>query len=155
VYEDNVWSVYGMVAYQVQHRQLAEDLTQATFERALRAWSRFDPRRGSERAWLLRIARNLLIDHARRSPPAPVELDERVGPQVSDPQARFAGSPELLELIARLPQRDQEVLALRFGGELSTADIAKLLGLSVANVQQILSRSLRKLRGWLQNEPVA
>ncbi len=144
-----------MLAYHVHDRQLAEDLTQATFERALRAWSRFDPRRGSERAWLLRIAHNLMIDHARRSPPTPVELDERVGPRVPDPQARFAGSPELLEMIARLPQRDQEVLALRFGGELTTPEIAKLLELSVSNVQQILSRSLRKLRAWLQNEPVA
>ena len=43
-----------------------EDLTQATFERALRAWARFDPSRASARTWLLAIARKLLVDHIRR-----------------------------------------------------------------------------------------
>ena len=64
VYEENVWRVYGFLAYRVRSRDLAEDLTQTTFERALRAWPRFDPRRASEATWLLAIARNLLIDHA-------------------------------------------------------------------------------------------
>src|SRR5579864_9207962 len=65
VYEDHVWRVYGFLAYHLRDRDLAEDLTQTTFERALRAWSRFDPRRGSEAAWLLAIARNALVDHHR------------------------------------------------------------------------------------------
>src|SRR5581483_8182240 len=93
LYGENVWRVYAVLAYRVRDQHLAEDLTQATFERALRAWSRFDPRRGSEQAWLLRIAHNLLIDHMRRSPPAPVELDERLEPRSSEPDARFTGSP--------------------------------------------------------------
>ncbi|MGI9183632.1 MAG: RNA polymerase sigma factor [Solirubrobacteraceae bacterium] len=59
VYRDHVWRIYGFVAYRVRDRQLAEDLTQATFERALRAWGRFDPRRASESTWLMAIARNL------------------------------------------------------------------------------------------------
>jgi RNA polymerase sigma-70 factor (ECF subfamily) len=155
VYEENVWRVYALVAYRVRDPHLAEDLTQATFERALRAWGRFDPRRGSEQAWLLRIAHNLIIDHARRSPPASVELEERLEPRAAYSDARFTGSAELIELIGRLPDRDQEVIALRFGGDLSTAEIGHLLELSAANVQQIISRALRKLRAWLQNEPVA
>ena len=47
VYDDHVWRVYGFLAYRVRDRAVAEDLTQSTFERALRAWSRFDPRRAS------------------------------------------------------------------------------------------------------------
>jgi len=43
----------------------AEDLTQLTFERALRSWSRYDPSRASVATWLLVIARNLLVDHLR------------------------------------------------------------------------------------------
>ncbi len=53
VYEEHVWRVYGFLAYRLRDRHSAEDLTQATFERALRAWSRFDPRRASENTWLL------------------------------------------------------------------------------------------------------
>lgn len=154
VYEENVWRVYAVVAYRVGDPQLAEDLTQATFERALRAWSRFDPRRGPESAWLLTIARNLVIDHARGERPT-VELDERALPTVSGPEVRHSGSARLIEAVANLADRDREVLALRYGGDLSTAEIANMLELTAANVQQILSRSLRKLRTWLQSEPVA
>ena len=56
VYEEHVWRVYGFLAYRLRDRDAAEDLTQATFERALRAWSRFDPRRASESTWLIAIA---------------------------------------------------------------------------------------------------
>src|SRR5579862_2463946 len=96
VYEQHVWSVYGFLAYRVRDRDLAEDLTQATFERALRAWSRFDPRRASERTWLLAIARNLLIDHHRRDRSVPVDtLEERVARSVPGPEQLAEGSPEL------------------------------------------------------------
>ncbi|MHB8691971.1 MAG: RNA polymerase sigma factor [Solirubrobacteraceae bacterium] len=151
VYEQHVWRVYGFLAYRVRNRDLAEDLTQATFERALRAWSRFDPRRASAAPWLLTIARNVLIDDVRRDRSTPVaDLDDRLLPAVDGPEARFAGSPALIQALANLPARDREVLALRFGGDLTGADIATVLGLTLANVQQIISRSLRKLRQELE-----
>ena len=150
VYEDHGWRVYAYIAYLVRERATAEDLTQATFERALRAWARFDPRRASEATWLLAIARNLVIDHHRRDRPQLVDVvDERVLPAAPGPEERFAGSPELLAALSELPQRDLEVLALRFGGDLDGPEIASILELSVANVQQIQSRSLRKLRALL------
>jgi RNA polymerase sigma-70 factor (ECF subfamily) len=151
-----VWRVYGFVAYRLRGRELAEDLTQATFERALRAWSRFDPRRGSERTWLLAIARNLVIDHHRRDrSDRHQELDERVLPLLAGPEPRAGTSPELIEALAQLGDRDREVVALRFGGDLTGPEIAGMLGLSLSNVQQILSRSLRRLRALLESDPEA
>lgn len=150
VYGEHVWRVYGFLAYRLRDRETAEDLTQATFERALRAWSRFDPRRASEITWLLTIARNLLIDHhRRRHAHRSDEIDERVLPTVAGPEERFTTSPELATALAELTQRDREVIALRFGGDLTGREIAALTDLSLANVQQILSRSLRKLREFL------
>jgi RNA polymerase sigma-70 factor (ECF subfamily) len=150
VYEEHVWRVYGFLAYRLRDRTEAEDLTQATFERALRAWSRYDSRRASESTWLLVIARNLLIDHHRRDRSDRVEqIDERVLPSVQGPEERFAASPELTEALTQLTDRDREVLALRFGGDLTGPEIAKLMDLTLANVQQIISRSLRRLRGLL------
>ena len=146
-YDEHVWRVYGFLAYRLRDRDVAEDLTQATFERALRAWSRFDPRRASERTWLLTIARNLMIDHHRADrSDRHVEIDERVMPTVAGPEERSTASPELAEALAKLTDRDREVIALRFGGDLTGPEIADLTDLSLANVQQILSRSLRKLR---------
>ena len=56
VYDEHLWHVYGFLAYRVRDRNMVEDLTQSTFERALRAWPRFDPAKASERTWLLVIA---------------------------------------------------------------------------------------------------
>jgi RNA polymerase sigma factor (sigma-70 family) len=151
VYNEHAWSVYGFLAYRLGDRQTTEDLTQATFERALLAWSRFDPRRGSERTWLLAIARNLLIDHHRRDRSRLWDqIDERLLPTCDGPEEQIIGSPELTEALGRLNDREREVLALRFGGDLSGPQIAQLLDLTLANVQQITSRSLRRLRELLE-----
>ncbi|MGA2928405.1 MAG: sigma-70 family RNA polymerase sigma factor [Solirubrobacteraceae bacterium] len=156
VYDDHVWRVYGFIAHRLRDRDVAEDLTQATFERALRAWSRFDPRRASEQTWLLAIARNLMIDYYRRDRSAMFEpIDERLEPSVAGPEEALTSSPELIDALAQLSERDREILALRFGGDLSGPEIATLMGLSLANVQQILSRSLRKLRGLLERRALA
>jgi RNA polymerase sigma-70 factor (ECF subfamily) len=153
LYDEHVWRVYGFIAYRVRDRGLAEDLTQTTFERALRAWSRFDPRRASESTWLLAIARNLLIDHYRRDHSAMTDpIEEHIGSLSPGPEERFSSSPALIEALAALSNRDREILALRFGGDLTGPEIAEMLGLTLANVQQIVSRSLRKLRALLANE---
>jgi RNA polymerase sigma-70 factor (ECF subfamily) len=151
VYDQHVWRVYGFIAYRLRDRDLAEDLTQATFERALRAWGRFDPRRATEATWLLAIARNLLIDHHRRDRSDPVaQIDERLLPRVSGPDEQAGEFDELLDALRNLGERDREVLELRFSADLSGPEIAGVLGLSLANVQQIISRSLRKLRAELE-----
>jgi RNA polymerase sigma-70 factor, ECF subfamily len=156
VYGEHVWHVYGFLGYRVRSREEAEDLTQLTFERALRAWRRFDPERASVRTWLLAIARNLLIDHYRRD-----RTSEQVPVPEGDDPAASAGlgavgepdlgiSPELDRALGKLGKRDREVIALRFGGDLTGPEIAEMTGLSLANVQQILSRSMRRLRAELE-----
>jgi RNA polymerase sigma factor (sigma-70 family) len=151
VYDEHVWRVYGFLAYRVRDRETAEDLTQATFERALQAWSRFDRRKASESTWLLAIARNLLIDHLRRDRSAVTDhIDEHMLPEVPGPESRAAGSPELMAALGQLGEREREILALRFGGDMTGPEVAEMLGLTLANVQQIMSRSLRTLRAILE-----
>lgn len=154
MYEEHVWRVYGFLAYRLPDRDTTEDLTQLTFERALRAWARYDSRRASVQTWLLAIARHALIDYERRPRVVLADLDSLELPPVAGPEQRFAGSPKLLEALETLGDREREVLALRYGGDLSGADVAAVLGLSVANVQQISSRALRKLRELLERGPV-
>ena len=148
-YDEQLARVYGFFARRVNAREDAEDLTQHTFERALQAWDRFDPRRATLGTWLLAIARNLLIDYYRaRSPEGqPLdELDPSSLPRVDGPAERVGVDPELADALAGLMARDRQILALRYGGDLSGAEIAAATGLTVSNVQQILSRSLRRLR---------
>ena len=155
-YDEHIWSIFGFFGYRVRSREEAEDLTQLTFERALKAWGRYDSRRASVRTWLMTIARNALIDHHRRSAGLRQEpLSDRqveAGALGREPaHERVLGiSPELESALSVLGERDREVIALRFGGDLTGPEIAELTGLSLANVQQILSRSVRRLRTELE-----
>jgi RNA polymerase sigma-70 factor (ECF subfamily) len=152
VYDEHVWKVYGFFAYRVGVRADAEDLTQQTFEKALRAWSRFDPARARPGTWLMAIARNLLTDHYRGDRSGlhePLDLDSSRAP-LAPPGFELGLAPELEQALSRLGSREREIIALRFGGEYSGPEIAAILGLSLANVQQIMSRSLRRLRADLE-----
>jgi RNA polymerase sigma-70 factor (ECF subfamily) len=153
-YDEHVWQVYGFFAYRLRSRADAEDLTQLTFERALRAWSRFDARRASPGTWLLSIAHNLLIDHYRADRS---HSHESIGPDgvpadalpSVDLDPDLGVEPDLAKALDGLQPREREIIALRYGGDLNGPAIAEVTGLSLANVQQILSRSLRKLRAAL------
>ena len=154
-YEEHFWSVYGFHGYRLLSKPEAEDLTQETFERALKAWHRFDPVRGEARTWLLAIARNVYIDYRRRQGARPRTVAVGPGDQadvrVQESMEEQTGlDPELATALQRLSRREREAIALRFGGDLPTRDVAEALGVSVANAQQILSRALRRLRSILE-----
>jgi RNA polymerase sigma factor (sigma-70 family) len=153
VYDEHVWYVYGFFAYRLRSRADAEDLTQMTFERALRAYGRYDETLASVQTWLIAIARNLLIDHGRSDRSAAQraidELPEPLLPVVED-RHRIGLEPDLERALGALSDRERELVAMRFGGDLSGPEIAALTGLTLANVQQLLSRSLRRMRASME-----
>lgn len=157
LFDDHVWDVYGFVVYRLGNRADAEDVTQQTFERALKAWRSFDPDRGQAKTWLLAIAQNLVIDHHRRDRS---KLNDPIGEDgvaeadlPAEPAPEPGGLPApLADAIVKLKPRDREVLALRFGGDMRGTEIAEMLDLKLSNVQQILSRSLRKIRAELERD---
>src|SRR5690606_13546098 len=115
------------LGYRVRSREDAEDLTQLTFERAYRAWKRFDPDRANVKTWLLKIASNLLIDHHRRQsnhedsvPPDEISAMAERDPSI---ERSLGISPELDRALSILSQRDREVIALRFGADLTGPEI--------------------------------
>jgi RNA polymerase sigma-70 factor, ECF subfamily len=151
VYRAHVASIYGFFSYSVG-RDLAEDLTAATFERVVRSWSRFDASRSGERTWIYAIARNLLTDHLRRqrhrSGPSldehPALLDGIASRE--DPVQRTLEADAVSAWLGELRPRAREVLALRYCADYSVAEIARIMALTEANVHQICSRALRHLR---------
>lgn len=155
-YDEHAWRLFGFFAHRLASSADAEDLTQTTFERALAAWHSFDPSRASIGTWLFTIARNLLIDHHRAAAKPTArgvawdEIDPGSEPRVGGPEENLGLSPDLAVALQSLSDREREVLALRFGADLTGPEIASTLGLSLANVQQIVSRALRKLRAELQ-----
>src|SRR5438128_95462 len=151
VYLEHVDAVYAFFSYSLD-RTWAEDLTASTFERVIRSWSSYDPKRAGERTWILSIARNLLTDHYRRQSHRratstnehPVLLDSLVSTE--DVAEATAGTDQVRSWLEQLGDREREILALRYAADLPAAEIAALMGLSEANVHQVTSRSLRKLR---------
>ncbi len=157
IYDEHVWRVYGFIAYRVASREDAEDLTSQTFERALRAWHRYDERRAPPGAWLIAIARNLVIDHFRGAPARGAhrplqDVPDSALPVRADPEHDLGIAPELATALAQLDDREREVIALRFGADLTGQQIADITGMTLANAQQVLSRTLRRLRAELEGE---
>lgn len=148
VAEELLDDVYGYLLYLTRDWALAEDLTGETFETALRRWKRFDPRRGTPRAWLLAIARSTALDRfraeARRRRRELRAEAER--PLEAPDQPRGEGfSPRLEEALRALTAGEREVVALRVVLELDGEETARLLGLTPTAVSTRLHRALAKL----------
>jgi RNA polymerase sigma-70 factor, ECF subfamily len=148
--------VARFVGRRVRRREDTEDLVSRVFHAFLEHLGDVDPRRGTVRMYVLSMARNAVIDHARaRREAMPIEdvanvlVDERQGPL--DRLLREERLRALRAAVAELPADAREVLALRYGDGLKHADIAELLGESTAAVKQRLSRAQRALRDKLES----
>jgi RNA polymerase sigma-70 factor (ECF subfamily) len=146
--EAHLADVHAYLVYLTGDRGAAEDLTAATFERALRLWRRFDPRRGTAKTWLCQIARSAALDHFRSEE----RRRRREGayaarePQSThdDPLAEGL-SPALDAALRSLAPADREVIALRVLLELDGPTAARLLGISPTACSTRLSRALERL----------
>jgi RNA polymerase sigma-70 factor (ECF subfamily) len=148
VAEELLDDVYGYLLYLTKNWALAEDLTSETFETALRRWKRFDPRRGTHRAWLLAIARSTALDWFRADTRRRKreERAEAADPRRDREPAFGEGfSAELEEALRALSTGEREVVALRVVLELDGEATAALLGISPTAVSTRLHRALAKL----------
>ncbi len=142
--------VYGYVRFRVGDPHLAEDLTAQVFERALaRLASVRQPER--VRAWLFTIARNAITDyHRARRPAAGLESAEGLAHLwIESPEGEAVRRDDLRRLgayLGGLAERERELIGLKFAAGLTNREIARILGLSEANVAQILHRAVVKLR---------
>jgi RNA polymerase sigma-70 factor (ECF subfamily) len=146
--------VYAYVAYRLGDGPDAEDVTSDAFERALRYRSTYDARKGPPAAWLVGIARRAVDDHlAARRPVPEANLGERAAPDEveTDVVRRLAVSAA----VARLDERDRELVALRYGADLTARQIGELLGMRTNAVEVALHRALARLRAELGEDTPA
>lgn len=132
----------------LRDRDAAEDVTAAAFERAYRKRSRFDPQRGTPRAWLFGIARNAALDELRRRSRSaklnsdPIDLTSLAGGEGEMTELRLT----LAEALARLEVRERELVVLKFFAGLTNAEIARVIGTSESNAGTKVHRIVNKLR---------
>jgi RNA polymerase sigma factor (sigma-70 family) len=148
VYVEHRERLFAFLVYRTGDRALAEDLLADVFERAFRARNHFDPRRGSLMAWLYAIAGNRLRDHQRRAQVERAAL-ERVIPTttttVDPPQDAIADRDLVTQALSALNQRDREIIALRYGADLTASQIAHMTNQPRTTVEARLFRTLRRL----------
>lgn len=146
LYRSSRDDVYAYVAGLLRDRGAAEEVTAVAFERAYRKRARFDPRRGSGRAWLFGIARNAALDELRRRKrhaelaTDPIDVDARDDPERHETRLLLTAA------LAELSPRERELVALKFFAGLSNAEIGAVVGISESNAGTRLHRVVEKLR---------
>jgi RNA polymerase sigma-70 factor, ECF subfamily len=143
--EAHLDDVYGYLLYLSRDRETAEDLAGATFEKALRLWGRFDPRRGSARTWLLGIARTTALDWFRAENRRRRREEAVARPEQVEETFVEGLSPALEEALGTLSAAEREVVALRIVLDLDGDAVARVLGISPTAVSTRLSRALKRL----------
>jgi RNA polymerase sigma-70 factor, ECF subfamily len=136
--------VYAYVAYRIGQGQDAEDVTSETFARAFRYRKSYDRSKGEPIAWLLGIARHC-VDQARQGTP---EVLGETPETVDDGglEQRAITRLTLADALSTLGARDRELIALRYGGDLTAAQIGERLGMSTNAAEVALHRALDRLR---------
>jgi RNA polymerase sigma factor (sigma-70 family) len=145
VAEEHLDDVYGYLLYLTRNGTLAEDLAGETFEKALRLWRRYDPRRGAARTWLLNIARTTALDWFRADERRRRRERAVAVPDVTETAMPEGLSPELERALLSLSAGEREVVALRVLLDLDGEEAARVLGITPTAVSTRLSRALKKL----------
>ena len=149
LYEEHAQPLFGFLAYRTGDRVLAEDLLADTFERVLLARG---PRRGKEKAWIYTIALNLLRDHARRRAAESRALVRTAGGEETEGAFDAVEARDAVgRVLALLSDEEREVVALRFGADMTVPEVAKVLGEPLDRVEGRVYRALRKMRAGLED----
>ena len=144
--------VYAYVAYRIGDGPDAEDVTGETFARAVRYRESYDPAKGAPVDWLIGIARRYIDDFGSRPRADGDPPDSAV---LRDLEQETVTRVTVREAVSRLGERDRELLALRYGADLTARQIGLQLGLGTNAVEVALHRALERLRPLLADEPAA
>jgi len=150
LYEANFDKIYRYVVLRIGNETEAEDMTQQVFLNALQSISSFRWKGAPFSAWLFRIAHNQVVDYLRKKTRQATEsLDESLVISKSDPQLVVEQRLDIEQLMLatkQLTKAQQEVIALRFVSELSTAQVAKVMGKSGGAVKALQHSAIVALR---------
>ena len=144
--------VYAYVAYRVGDGPDAEDLTSETFERALRYKKSYDSAKGEPIAWLIGIARRCIEGRPPSMELSAERLETADHRDLEDDALRRIA---LSSAVERLEERDRELIALRYGADLTARQIAELQGAKTNAIEVALHRALGRLRAHLEDDSPA
>jgi len=154
IYDYYFPKIYAFVAAKTSNRDDAEDLTGEIFMKALENLHHFEWRGIPFGAWLFRIARNTINDYYRDSAKNRTGDLEKIADlkqdEANNSPDRQAGQNELAakvrEVLSTLPERELNVIQLKFFSGMSNREIVDITGLSESHIAVIIYRTLRKIK---------
>jgi RNA polymerase sigma-70 factor (ECF subfamily) len=150
VYADQAPRVYNYFRFRLGREADVEDLTARTFERAWRSRAQYRRDLAGFSTWLFKIAQNVRIDFLKshRGQHLPIDAaDDLAADGSPETDAERESDLARLKRITRdLPDRERELIALKYGAAVNNRLIAQLTGLSESNVGTILHRVVQTLR---------
>lgn len=155
LYDHYLRRVYNYMRYRLPDAQTADDLTAQVFYRALESLDRYNAEQAPFGAWLFGIAHHVVNDHFRYQKRMNwLSLDSlrhrfSLNPQPEEAFIQSERQRSVLQAVARLTERERDIVALKFGGSLNNRQIAELTGLSASNVGVILYRAMKQIKATL------
>jgi len=146
--------VLGLALRRLGDRGRAEDALQEAFAAIWRSASSYDPERGQGGAWLYAVARNAIVDGARKRPEPPMNAPEESSPG-EGPDERAEASWltwKVHSAIELLPDHERPVIELAYWGELSQSEISAFLGVPLGTVKTRTRSALARLADLLEDE---
>jgi RNA polymerase sigma-70 factor (ECF subfamily) len=141
--------VYGYVASIVRDEHEAEDVTQHLFAKLMTALPKYEPREVPFSAWILRVARNVAVDHMRQRRAIPCEEVRELNANCTDDESSQHRSLDLRNALASLPEDQRQVVVMRHLVGLTPGEIAGKLGRSEPSVHGLHHRGRGALRAVL------
>jgi RNA polymerase sigma-70 factor, ECF subfamily len=146
--------VLGLALRRLGDRGRAEDAVQDAFAAIWRSAASYDPARGQGGAWLYTVARNAIVDGARRRPEPPMEAPEEASGENGPPEQAEAAwlAWRVHSAIEQLPEQERPVIELAYWGGLSQSEISEFLHVPLGTVKTRTRSALARLADMLEEE---
>lgn len=145
--------IFRYCQFNTGKEEITQDICQDTFLRAWKSLPKFRQKGGSFQAYLFKIARNLIIDWSRKKKPLPLTNYPEIESEVSLTESiESQDETKTLKLaIDKLNEKDRQIIILRYFEELTTAEVARVVGLKEGALRVRIHRVLSKLKDLIQN----
>lgn len=155
IFEKYYKRIFNYIGYRVHSIHTAEDLTSAVFEKIINKLGTYSEAKAPFEVWLFAIARNVVNDYYRQQKRRqffPLEMVKELMSSKRDPESlvlREEQNDQLMRALRQLDEREQHVIALKYGANLRNTDIAQITGQSDSNIGVICYRAMKKLKSEL------
>ncbi|MED4753701.1 sigma-70 family RNA polymerase sigma factor [Brevibacillus choshinensis] len=153
IYDAYYTRIYKYVCYRINNHYAAEEICSHIFEVVISKYSSFSPGKSNFEVWLFAIARNAVTDYfrSRKKKRAVFSLDSILEmvlakPSPEDMVIQGDNNRALFLALAKLSDKERNIIAMKYAAGLKNSEIADLLGVSGSNIGVVLYRSLKKLQ---------